>query len=510
MTDANDMIISTNSAFTSRPSQVAAFPTIVFWLTAVIILGGIAHFAAISMIGDPPNRDMWQHAAAIRELMTNLTDPSNPFVVSGESSRHFHPLWVLTAIIANQTGTALWDALFYLPYISMALFAGSVFFFARTYFSQPWAPVVLLITFLFGWGLQLGHTGFHNVFTIAYAAAYPATFMISFSLILWALCIRSLSTLRLSVLLVPLCALMFATHQFGAVIGFIGAGSFVLLWPNVAFRHRAIVATAMLAGILVSFLWPYHNPLMLVLQRGNSTWEGGPDFYSVGYLLGAFVPQILGLMGLITRKAWPLAFALLCYVALYSLGKFDFQIAARFLMPAVLILQIGMVAFLFQLLSGPKLSDRRKKALAIGTVVYFACLFGVSAHLVYRSGFHEPEPEVSVYEASLRLTADIPDTEPVAAYYITSWPITATGQRVHSVPWPEPGISDLAERQSVIQTLFETQLSQSDRMKLLQEHGMKTMLTDTRLLPDWMIESIRGQAVRTTQAGSIVRMDFFE
>ena len=64
-----------------------------------------------------------------------------------------------------------------------------------------------------------------------------------------------------------------------------------------------------------------------------------------------------------------------------------------------------------------------------------------------------------VYIAAERLTSDIPDDEQVAAFGLTAWPVVAAGQRVLSVPWPEPGITDLAERQEMTDALFDTALS---------------------------------------------------
>ena len=86
----------------------------------------------------------------------------------------------------------------------------------------------------------------------------------------------------------------------------------------------------------------------------------------------------------------------------------------------------------------------------------------------------------NIYDHARALTADIPDEEPIAAYDVTVWPIVAGGQKAMSVPWPEPFIPDLEERQRVANLLFEPTLSRTQRIALARRYGVKTLIIDQR------------------------------
>jgi hypothetical protein len=120
--------------------------------------------------------------------------------------------------------------------------------------------------------------------------------------------------------------------------------------------------------------------------------------------------------------------------------------------------------------------------------------------------------EGNSYEAALALTRDIPDGEPVAAYDVSAWPIVATGQRVVSVPWPEPMIDGLAARQAAAERLFDPALTRDQRLALARIWGAKILIMDKkgplrRKMPKGMLQTLEAQSVRHSQAGQFIRFD---
>jgi hypothetical protein len=118
----------------------------------------------------------------------------------------------------------------------------------------------------------------------------------------------------------------------------------------------------------------------------------------------------------------------------------------------------------------------------------------------------------SAHQAAAQLTADIPDTQPVAAYDVVAWPIVATGQRAVSVPWPEPMISDLAARQAAAEQLFDPALTRAQRIGLARSWGARTLILDRRgpnrrRMPEGLIERLDEQSVRRVEAGPFIRFD---
>lgn len=481
--------------------------TLAYFVVAGVVLGALAFVASLNLELEPPNKDIWQHAASVRALLVDLDNPSNPFVLSDESSRHYHPLWVVGAAVAGPLGLDEWDILRTASYLSMFILGLGIFVFSKAYFASRWAPIFLLIVLLFGWSMQPEHTGHHSFQTLLYAAPYPATFLIGFSLILWGLTIRALADHRYAVLVLALAALMFATHQLGAVIGLIGAGSFVLLWPKVSLRSRIIVSLAVIAGLFVSLLWPYHNPLTLVLSSGNADWEGGPRFYGFAHLFAAFVPAFVGLLHFREAKARPLVLTFVIFGAVFLFGLTGFKLSGRLLAPTAFVLHIGLTGVVLKVCTDYFNAPTRRRFIPGLTIVFALVLFVFPTSEAIRDELRYRKTALNVYSIGQQLTADMPKTEPIAVAPQAVWPIVASGQRVVSIPWPEPGIRDLAQRQQANASLFDPALSRADRLAVAQRYGANTLIVDTRFLPSNVVETLRDQAVYVEQIASIVRFD---
>jgi hypothetical protein len=496
----------------SRSGQIPDWvPIVIYLLIAAATLGLAAVTASSNMIADQPNKDIWQHVAAVRALMENLAEPRNPFVVSPEPSRHFQPLWVATAVVGNALNLTVWQAVAGATFTIMLTLAFAIHFFARTVFESPWAPSVLLCVMLFAWSAPYEHTGLHSFWTLLYAAAYPATFMIALSLLLWAMVIRALDDTRYLPALVLLSAVMLATHQLGAVIGFIGAFSFAAAQPGAPVMRRLGALAAGSIGLAVALAWPYFNPVQLMLQGSDSAWVGGPDFYSPPWMPQILLPAAIGLLWLRHRKARPLALALGLYLGLYLLGLFGVQIAARFLMPVVLVLHVALAGLLLEAMTWVRLQRPvlRQSApwLATAGVVTLAAIETIQFQA--RFEFHYAAAP-DIYVAAERMTSDIPDNEEIAAFGLTAWPVVAAGQRVLSVPWPEPGIADLAERQAMTEALFDTALSPAARRAMAEELGIRVLITDRRYVSPDLLEALAEMAISASQDGTLHRFDVWE
>jgi hypothetical protein len=490
----------------------AAMPRLAFLLAAAAILGTAAAHAAWDISAGQPNEDIWQHAAALLALMEAPWNPANPFVATDETSRHFHPLWLAFAAAGRAFDLSAWQLLAAASWLSMAILGLGIHLFARRYFpASPWAPLVLLLTMTAAWGLQPQHTGFHSFHTLLYAAPYPATAMIGAGLILWALTIRALEAPRARAALAPLvlAALMLATHQLGAVIALIGAGCFVLCWPGADLRRRAIVGGSLPLGAGLSLAWPHHNPIGLILTPGNSTWEGGFPFYTPLILLIVLIPAILGVLGLRGARARALALALAIYTILYLSGLAGPQVAGRFLMPMTLVLHIGLADLVLRLIAASRL--RLSPGVAVTAVAMLVPGWVAVSLTMFASRADPPPPgDLGYHEAARVLTADIPDTQEVAAHGLLAWPVVGTGQRVLSIPWPEPGIADLAARQAATRDLFDPTLSARARIDRARAAGIRTLLTSAAARDAPAIAALIELGAVVTVAGPYLRVDLHD
>jgi hypothetical protein len=188
-----------------RDRTASVLPFALYVVIATAFLGFMGWLSATDMLLENSARDIWQHAAALRALIADLANPANPFVVADTGSRHFHPLWVGWAAVAQAAGLDVWDVLAGAAYLSMAVLGTGIYLFARALHSSPWAPLVVFLCLMLGWILPIQHTGFHAPATLLYAAAYPATYLVGLSFMLWGLVLRSLDRPTLVVILGAAC-----------------------------------------------------------------------------------------------------------------------------------------------------------------------------------------------------------------------------------------------------------------------------------------------------------------
>lgn len=491
-------------------------PEQIFWLAGILIYGAAAINFAYGHWLSQTSRDIWQHLAALRELLVDPINPANPFVPNDDGSRHFHPYWVSIALVGRVFGWNAWQALAFAGFVTAGVLLAGIWTFARAFYRSAWGPLALLAAMVLGWSLPVSHTGYHSVETLIEGLAYPATLLVGLSLILWALVIRALERPKLALLVFALSAFMFATHQLGAGIGFVVAGAFLLLWPNGSLKARAAVAAAMAAGILVAEGWPYHSPFEAILRTGNAKWTGGIPFYTPYHLIVAGVPSLIGLWGLAHRRyrrgGLAITASFLFFAGIFAGGAFGMPIGTRFLMPAVLMLHIGLGALLVILAERwPRMDDAWK--LAVFTIAALCVqLHAITAFVNLRAEGMIERHLGNSYAAASELTRDIPDQEPVGAYDVAAWPIVATGQRVVSVPWPEPGITDLRLRQRTAERLFDPTLTREERLRLARAWGVRRLIMDRRgplrrRTPPRLIETLTQQSVARHDDRMFIRFD---
>jgi hypothetical protein len=500
------------------PAARLPMPAITFWLAGLFCYGGAALNFATGHFLDQASRDLWQHLAALQSLIADPLNPLNPFVPGAEGSRHFNPQWAGMALLARTVGWDAWQAIGLAGFVNAILLLVGIRCFGLTYYRSPWGPLALLVAMVLGWSLPLSHTGSHSLGTLIEGIAYPAVLLIALSLLLWTLIIRALERPRLSFLLIPLTALMMATHQLGAGIGLIVAAWFILLWPSGSVTARAAAAGAMAIGLLLSTLWPYHNPFEAIARAGNPTWEGGVDFYSPLLIWIATVPAAAGLLGLLhpafRKRGLPILAAFLTFAGLFLLGLWDIPIATRFMMPMTLMLHIGLALLLIRAVERWRLMPKAAQLCSFAAAFTSIMLLSAGTFVYLAQEREEYRQEGSAYAAMRMLAHDIADQEPVAAHDVAAWPLAGTGQRVLSVPWPEPMIADLADRQRAVAQMFDPSLAPQERHLIARRWAVRTLIIDERgglrqpHAPS-LIPALAAQSVSQRQAGPYIRFDLY-
>src|SRR4051794_5849313 len=119
---ASSSIGLNDALFSSRNARdLVRNRSVLYCIAAFIVLGGCALNSALGHWANQPNRDLYQHAASLRALITDLHQPANPFVASEEGSRHFHPYWVAMAMLARTFGWTVWQTIGVASFFSMGV-----------------------------------------------------------------------------------------------------------------------------------------------------------------------------------------------------------------------------------------------------------------------------------------------------------------------------------------------------------------------------------------------------
>lgn len=496
-----------------------ALPTTLFVIAAVIILGACGINAAIGHWAHQPNRDIFQHMAALHSLIGDIKNPANPFVDSHEPSRHFHPYWVAMAAFARTFGWTMQVTLAVAGFFSLSFLALGYFLFGRSYFRSDWGPLALLLASTLAWSFPISHTGYVNIPTLVEGAAYPAVLLVGMSLILWALIIESFRRPQWIITIPVLAACMFATHQLGAGLGFIVGICLIAAWPAEGRARRLLMAVAIVAGVAMSSLWPYFDPIEAVVRAGNPAWRNGIEWYTPVFLMGILVPSAIGLWGLL--RPWepgtgrPLLIALPILLGGFAAGSFGFLTGTRFAPTAALLMQIGLAAMLVRYLERPQEHSDRFRKFAVGTIFGTLLFQLITLGLIlYPKEFRGQSRYGNVLIAGAALTSDIRDDQQVAAYDVAAWPLVGQGQKTLSVPWPEPFIGDLSVRQDRVDDLFNVWISKHDRISTAKRYGIRTLILDERFGPGkpwrhWQLRILSSQAQATKRSGPMWRFDLY-
>ena len=205
------------------------------------------------------------------------------------------------------------------------------------------------------------------------------------------------------------------------------------------------------------------------------------------------VPAALGVFGL--RR--PTALMALAYLGIYATGLIGVAVAHRFLAPAVLTLQIGLVELM--------LTQRRRWPLFVAAAMPCLALhwttlsaeLDVERTLLARHGNFLVEGRALLRDRPVGIAAD----------RAAAWPVVANGMKVYTTPFTETLIPDQPVRWRINPRLFAATVTPADRLALACRLGVHTLVADRDTLAAPAQRALAAQAVRTTRAGPLLRYD---
>jgi len=478
--------------------------------------------------------DYWEHASAVRVLSESVIAPTNPHYATYDPDRQFIPLFALLGLLMKATGMAVTTALALGAVLTMVLFCIGIKMFAQAYYQHRWAPTVLIAVLLCCWGMPWVWVGFYEVRAMFYNGFYPATFVLSLTFIAWAVVVRALraDALRSSdwLALPFLSALMFVSHQLGGLFALGGAALFLLFETKASTRTRVTIFLLLAAGLVVTWWWPYFNPIKLTIYgSGDKENDGVPDFYNVVKVVLLVGPAWLGvplLVGMARKRihvALVLGFAAL-FSAYFFGGLVGHPVAHRFLSYSVLFLQLPIVWKLLSMIPdrdgwpGAAQLRQERSSSAIWLIVVLCIVLQIAfaaldfARIAYERttgksfGAFPNYPVVAELKA---VTDKIPQDAIMFATVDPALCVKAFKGKVVARPRPQLMIADGAARNKDNARFFARETPQAERRALIRKYGATHILIRKENVAPQVTQDLRalGEVVPTAGTLVLVKVD---
>ena len=478
--------------------QRVSFAYSSYWLIILLfVIGTYWCHVVLPMNTVSYERDIWHHMAVIDELQKSLFHARNPHVVSDEPSRFFTPWGMFIAFLGRLFAWQPQVTLGFGAVINATLLGAGMFLFALEKWKSPWAAFILFAAIFGTWGVQLNHTGFHTIATVAFSFSYPFAFVFAAQFGFWWFilrCLRSHTTSMLSALAIALLvAVMFTTHQLQTAFALGAAAMFALFDKNSSLQRQVLILAACAAGIILSKFWWYFDPVKFVFEGSLYSLPPGPDFMSaentnfVQFLVYIGF-AMFGVLGFYDRgngtMRWDLALGAAAIfggiVVFFFAGSWMY---GRFFPFLVLFLQFGIVSLVVSLMdqsNGTTAAWRYKAAMMVLTALLaFSTLLSSSLYLQamqYQKGRTEVDYVTWGRNIPQHVQA-IQDRVERGSTFIgdewTAFPLQAYDLKVVAIPRIFPLVSTMLSRMQDNTSFLSPGMTVEQRCEILRKYDVK-------------------------------------
>jgi hypothetical protein len=444
--------------------------------------------------------DIWEHAAAARELSANPLHPSHPLFDVEAPHQFYSPYLLALGVGARVTGLPVTTVVSWAAVPNLLLLLLAFWLFVTRVVRNEWVPFYGLLLVLFLWGAHPWFfSGFLAFEVLPFVLSYPSAFAKALALIGLALHATFLRTGRRA-LLVPVLLIGTAvsiTHPADAVALYLGVGALAVTSPGP--RKPALVATATVSAgsFLLALGWPYFPLGQLLFAPASAAYRAAiaaDDRVMYVDVLPRVLPALV-VLPLLARRAVrvrrdPLLVLLVGLLLAYTYGwisrnwSFGRLIADIMIVAAVILAEELVRIYLVARTSGRLLTMVGTAALLLYGVWNVADTF----HLLptaYRSvlpvGWAPPDVDRAALSDFSFLRGHTVARSVVIADPGTALAVPAFGGRTVWVPRPEAFI-DAADRQGDVARFFAVGSSDADRRAVLCRYHVSFLLLSSAQL----------------------------
>jgi hypothetical protein len=461
--------------------------------------------------------DFWEHAAALKAWMADLSNPTSPHVSSSEGSSRYMPYFYLIAALGQLFDLTSLQAMGLASIISFSLLLIGIPYFTVQYFQDKRAPLFTIIVLLCGWGFSWNWSNAYQFKNLLSTSAFPSFFVFSFSFIIFGMIVRHLNGLIPSkVIALPLISLLitiaFSSHPLTGVYTVFFSGLLALFYGNSDIKSRIFVIFAILVGALIVEFWPYFSTWSIIL--GNTPdqsvswitkattsattdiprWKKlmwGHPFYSPLQLVTSIFPIIIGVLLLLLTKnlkfflELKVASVLMLLVYVVNLA-ITIPLGHRALLLSIFPLHLFLIGGLLNLYKQNILfigfpakkivSTYLGSITVLGILVIGLEIYGYRIQpslKITDSAFSDDSSVIAKYQPVI---AGLDDSSIVMIEPLLGWALPSLKGKVVSGMHTNPLISDRKQRHSDVSTFFNNQTTEGEKDLILRKYSATHIL----------------------------------
>lgn len=223
--------------------------------------------------------DVWEHAAAARELGANPLDPGHPLFAIDRPHQLLSPYHLALGLVSRFTGLSIFNVLSLASLGNLLLLLVGLRVFTKRLLRRRHVDFYALLFILFLWGPNPWFfSGFLHFNVLPLVLPYASTFAKGLVLLGLAIHLRFLdgNDRRLLAVTALIGAVLFLAHPVDALFFFVGIGALAFTRrPEQWVAHLALTSAAIAASAILALLWPYYSLYDLLFGAANETYRTG-------------------------------------------------------------------------------------------------------------------------------------------------------------------------------------------------------------------------------------------
>lgn len=279
----------------------------------------------------PAGIDIWEHAAAAKELGAHPLHPGHPLLPVHRLHQFFSPYLWMVGVLGRLTTASVVTALNVAAFVNLVLLLVGLRLFVRRLTPRRHVDFYALLFILFLWGPDAWFfSGFLHFNVLVIVLSYPSTFAKGLVFLSFWAQLHYLETDDRRWLLptLLLAAVVLLTHPVDAVFLGIGVVALAVTWPpTLQLRQVVLTVGTLAASLLLAFAWPLLPLYTLLFGPSTAAYRasiGAADHGMYFLVLTAVGPAIFvvpfALRRLARRRPDPLAVIFFGTLAAYGYG----------------------------------------------------------------------------------------------------------------------------------------------------------------------------------------------